>query len=747
MNKKISIIAFLLIVFSVSLLPAQNVVSGKVMGNVEKQGRSTEESLPGVNVFWAGTTQGTVTDAQGRFSLALPVGKQAALLVASFVGYKNDTLEVKAGMGELRILLSQLKELQEVVVSERGLGSHISSLNPILTNVITQGELQRAACCNLSESFETNASVDVSYSDAVSGAKQIQLLGLAGVYSQLMTENIPSMRGLAQPFGLSYIPGPWMDAIQVSKGAAAVVNGYESITGQINVELKKPEDSEKFYFNAYANDFGRLESSVNASVKIADDFYGMVLLHGELSNREFDHNHDGFLDHPVMKKYNLVNRYRYDKHGVWESMFGFKMMQEERGGGQMGFDKDRDYMQSDKFGFHVDTRRFEAFAKNGFFSNRRAATSLGTIINFTHHDQKSFYGLRRYDARQNSAYVNLIFETPLDVQQYHKLNAGLSYMLDSYDEALADSLFNRIESVPGVFAQYTLNNAAETFTLIAGIRGDLHNQHGVFVTPRVHFKYKLFGNTTLRGSVGKGYRVPSLIAENTPLLVSSRKLIFPEALRPEEAWNFGFSINQQFSVGSRDASVTLEAFRTSFINQIVIDLDSYTDRAFFYNLDGQSFSNSFQIEFNVEPLPQLDVTLAYRVSDVKQTLNGELERKSFVNAYKGLTSVSYLTPKKRWQFDATAQFNGKARLPDTSLNPEPYRLASESPAYTVINGQITHKFKALDVYLGVENLTNFTQKHPVLAYDDPFGPYFDGSMVWGPVMGRMFYAGVRYLIQ
>jgi len=343
--------------------------------------------------------------------------------------------------------------------------------------------------------------------------------------------------------------------------------------------------------------------------------------------------------------------------------------------------------------------------------------------------------------------VNLIFETPLDVQQYHKLNAGLSYMLDSYDEALADSLFNRIESVPGVFAQYTLNNVAETFTLIAGIRGDLHNEHGVFVTPRVHFKYKVFERTTLRGSAGKGYRVPSHIAENTPLLVSSRKLVFPEALRPEEAWNFGLSINQQFSVGSRDASVTLEAFRTSFINQIVIDLDSRTDRAYFYNLDGQSFSNSFQVELNVEPLPQLDVTLAYRVSDVKQTLNGKLERKPFVNAYKGLTSASYLTPKKRWQFDATAQFNGKARLPDTSLNPEVYRLASESPAYTIINGQITHKFKSLDVYLGVENLTNFTQKHPVLAYDDPFGPYFDGSMVWGPVMGRMFYTGLRYLIQ
>lgn len=739
---------FLAKLFLITALPvqlhAQKAIDGQVFSSQHKQGRLIEESLPGVNIFWAGTTKGTVTNAEGKFELQRPSGLTDMKLVASFVGYINDTIDVENESVPIRIVLSQVKELQEVVVSERASGSHISRMEPILTNVITKNELQKAACCNLSESFETNASVDVSYSDAVSGAKQIQLLGLAGVYSQLMTENIPSVRGLAQPFGLSYIPGPWMDAIQVSKGAAAVVNGYESITGQINVELKKPENTEKFFLNAYANDLARMESSITSGVKISDDFYGMVLLHGELAPLAFDHNHDGFMDHPVMKKYNLVNRYKYNYHGVWESMFGFKLMEEERIGGQMGFENEPENNTSSLFGFNSDTKRFEAFAKNGFFFKNRQATSLGTIVNFSHHDLKSKYGLTKYDASQDALYVNLIFETPLDRAMFHKLNAGLSYSFDRYEETLADSAFNRDESVPGVFAQYTFNNPSETFTLIAGVRGDWHNIYGLFVTPRLHFKYKAFQNTTIRGSIGKGYRAPALIAENLPLLVSSRKLVFSNDIAPEQAWNYGLSISQHFELGNREASFTIEAYRTDFINQVIIDLDSRFDRAYFGNLDGKSFSNSIQAELNLEPIRQLDVTLAYRMSDVKQTVNGTLEKKPFVNAYKGLVSLSYLTLNKRWQFDFTSQFNGKARIPDTSLYPEQYQLEENSTAYTIINAQITHKFKAMDVYLGAENITGFTQKHPVLAYDDPFGPYFDASMIWGPITGRMFYLGLRY---
>jgi len=739
---------FLAKLFLITALPvqlhAQKTIDGQVFSSQHKQGRLIEESLPGVNIFWAGTTKGTITDVEGRFELQKPSGIAELKLVASFVGYINDTIDVKNESGPIRIVLGQVNELQEVVVSDRASGSHVSRLEPILTNVITKNELQKAACCNLSESFETNASVDVSYSDAVSGAKQIQLLGLAGIYSQLMTENIPSVRGLAQPFGLSYIPGPWMDAIQVSKGAAAVVNGYESITGQINVELKKPENTEKFFLNAYANDLARMESSITSGVKISDDFYGMVLLHGELAPLAFDHNHDGFMDHPVMKKYNLINRYKYDYHGVWESMFGFKLMEEERIGGQMGFENESENNTSSLFGFNSDTRRFEAFAKNGFFFKNRQATSLGTIINFSHHDLNSKYGQRKYDATQDAVYINLIFETPLDKAMFHKMNAGLSYTFDRYEEALADSAFNRNESVPGVFAQYTFNNPSGSFTLIAGVRGDWHNIFGLFVTPRLHFKYKAFQNTTIRGSVGKGYRAPALIAENLPLLVSSRKLVFSNDIAPEQAWNYGLSISQHFELAHREASFTIEAYRTDFINQVIIDLDSRFDRAYFENLDGKSFSNSIQAEFNFEPVRQLDATLAFRVSDVKQTVNGELEQKPFVNAYKGLVTLSYLTLNNKWQFDFTSQFNGKARIPDTSLYPEQYQLNGYSPSYTIINAQITHKFKAMDIYLGAENITGFTQKHPVLAYDDPFGPYFDASMVWGPITGRMFYLGLRY---
>jgi outer membrane receptor for ferrienterochelin and colicins len=745
------IILVLLAVFlmSPSSFGQQSIVKGVVYGNETQNGQTKKIRLAGANIYWLGTTTGVSSNAEGLFELAAtkPLPQK---LVVSFMGYKSDTLVIEPGNLEPEIHLLSMRELDEVVVAGRRSGSHISSMEPILTNVITENELQRAACCNLSEAFETNASVDVSFTDAVSGAQQIQLLGLAGIYSQILTENTPTIRGLGQPYGLGFIPGPWMESIHVSKGAGSVVNGYESITGQINVELKKPENSDMFFFNAYANDFGRMESSINAAVKLNHAWSTMILAHGEILENKFDHNGDNFLDHPLLKKYNVVNRYRFDRPGVMESQFGFRVMQEDRRGGQLSFfDNGAELGSPLDYGFGVKTDRYEVFSRTGFFLPGQPDGSIGTQLSFIHHNHDSQYGLNTYLGRQNTLYANIIYENSIARNPDHKINAGLSYILDDYRESLetpnSDTNFDRVESVPGVFAQYTLNHE-DKFVGILGMRADFHNLHGTFLSPRLHIRSNLSPSTTLRASAGKGYRVPNLIAENTGLLVSNRQMRFEEDINAEEAWNYGGSLTQSFRLFGHDASLALEYYRTDFINQLIVDVDSEMGVARFYNLDGRSYANNSQVEFKFQPFAFFDITAAYRMTDVKTTIDGELLAKPFVNNYKGLITGSYATRNNNWQFDLTTQFNGKSRIPDTSMFPQHFRMPAQSPAYTVIHAQITRRFNNIDFYLGGENLTNFTQHNPILGYDNPYGENFDASMIWGPIMGRMFYLGLRYAV-
>jgi outer membrane receptor protein involved in Fe transport len=745
-----SVVQIAAIVFLLFLqaIPARGQSSGYLRGKVmerETQGNHEHlQPLAGANVFWLGTTQGVATGADGTFRLALP-SRLPHQLVVSYIGYESDTLMITTAQESVEVILSATRELNEVVVAGRRPGTHVSSLEPIMTQVITSTELQRAACCNLSEAFETNASIDVSYSDAVSGAQQIQMLGLAGTYSQIMTENMPTIRGLGQPFGLGFIPGPWMESIQISKGSASVINGYESITGQINVELKKPEGPERFYYNFYANDFGRLESSVLGAVDLSPLWSTMVMAHGEFMNNQIDHSHNAFLDHPMMKKYNILNRYRYDRPGVMESQFGFRVLKEERQGGQVAFFENGENWGSDSyFGFGVNTSRYEAFAKTGFFFRGLPDASLGTQLSFTHHSVASHYGQRPYDGTQNSFYANILFENSLGHPD-HRFTTGISYLLDDYSESLSDSLFARRESVPGAFFQYTYQ-LPERLTLSGGLRLDFHNLFGTFFTPRFHLRYAIDERTTFRASAGKGYRIPNPVAENTGLLVSSKRFRVLEDLLPEQAWNAGGSLTRHLMLFGRDASLAAEVYRTTFVNQLVVDVDTDYREARFYNLNGRSFANNYQLEFSFEPFLFFEVTAALRYSDVQMTIREELLAKPFVNRYRGLLTGSYATRNNRWQIDATAQFNGPGRIPVIANHTDAFHFPEASPAHVLLLAQVTYRWRNLDIYLGGENLTGFRQEHPIIDPGNPFGEHFDGSMIWGPLTGRMFYMGLRFSI-
>ncbi|MDR0231824.1 MAG: TonB-dependent receptor [Dysgonamonadaceae bacterium] len=632
-------------------------------------------------------------------------------------------------------------ELKEVnVVSSVGL---LNMRTPVIrTQKITSHELSRAACCNLSESFTTNPSVDVTYNDAATGSKQIKLLGLSGTYVQMLTENFPNLRGLASTYGLNYIPGPWMESIMLSKGSSSVLNGYESITGQINVEYKKPETSEKLALNLFASDEGRFEANLTSGIILNERLSTGILAHAQNSTFEIDHNGDGFLDQPKVKQYQLFNRWDYEGDD-FHVRAGIKALREERNGGQI-----KSIPNPYKIG--IETDRYEFFLKGGYILNEEKDRSFGIIMSGSQHEQDSYYGYRTYDARQTNLYTNFIFSTRFD--EHHKLSAGASLNSDLYNEKWQNGQdemlrnFERKELVPGIFGEYTLN-FHEHLTILLGLRGDHHNLYGFFATPRVHVKYDVSDYFQLRASAGKGYRTPNILAENSYLFASNRQIKnidLLKDLKQEEAWNYGLSMSFYIPVNNKDLTLNAEWYYTNFLEQVVVDMDTDPHSVNFHNLDGRSYSNSIQLEASYEIIDLWTMTLAHRILDVKTTINGELREKPLNSRFKSLLTTSYQTLNGKWQFDLTAQLNGGGRMPDPDINNPLWDR--EFKPFVQLQCQITKNFKTWSVYVGSENLTNFVQKNPIISADNPQSPNFDASMVWGPILGRMFYVGLKWII-
>ncbi len=715
---------------AVMLLMTSGLFSKNISGKVTEEDGTT---LIGVNVFWKGTTEGQATDIDGKFDLAR--SDKSKTLVVKYLGYLEQEIVVKDSDKNLEIVLLQdEKTLEEVEITGKSSGAHISRLDPINTTNITGEELCKAACCNLAESFTTNPSVDVSYSDAATGAKQIRLLGLSGLYVQMMAENMPAFRGLASVYGLEYIPGPWMDAIQVSKGTSSVINGYEAITGQINVEYKKPQNSEIFFINAFGSTSGRTELNLNGSVRINKHLSTMILAHAKNDIQGMDENSDGFLDMPMVKQLNLINRWQYKK-GIYGAQYAFKYIREDRNSGQKAFYED----DTTAYGINIKTQRIEAFTKQGFVFDDLENTSLGIQAAGSYHEHESFYGNTIYDAKQTNGYLNAIFQNVINDNESHEYSVGASLMYDSYDEKLNNTSYHREEIVPGIFVQYTYN-LNDKLILLGGLRGDYHNEYGFFVTPRFHAKYNANDNFNFRANVGMGYRSPNILSENSYLFASSRKFEIADNLDQEKALNVGLSSTIYFNIFGREATWATDYYYTNFFSQVVTDIDSDPHKVSFYNLDGKSFSHAAQTQLSYEILRGLDLNLAYRYTDVKMTINGELREKALTNRFKGLIGLNYQTPLKKWQFDFTSQFNGGGRMPDGE------NWDTEFKPYTILSTQITKYFRTWSIYIGGENLTNFKMDNPIIDAKNPWGKDFDASMVWGPTHGIKVYAGARWAI-
>ena len=620
------------------------------------------------------------------------------------------------------------KVVREVTISSRKSG-RVKTGGLGNTEFISSKELLRAACCNLGESFTTNPSVDVNYADAATGAQQIKLLGLSGTYVQMLTENIPNYRGLAAPYALGYIPGPWMQSIQVSKGASSVKNGYESITGQINVEFKKPQATPWADANLYFNSDLKLEANLGANLKLSDKWSTALLGHYEILDKAHDDNGDGFADMPKMRQGSLMSRWAYISD-TYMFQLAIKGLKEHREGGQIA----HGHTAHNPYLIDITNERYEAFAKNALILNPELMTNIALILSGSIHHERSNYGHKRYDADQRNGYASLMFETDLD--EHHNLSTGLSL---NHDYLSDDS--DTDETTPGVYAQYTYK-IGETFTVMGGLRWDHSSLWGSYVTPRMHVKYSPTEWLTLRGSVGKGYRTPHILAENSYLLASSRQLIINENIGQENAWNYGLSTQLKIPVGGRTLDLNAEYYYTRFNQQAIIDYDVAERMIEVHGLNDheKSYSHTIQVDATYEILPKLNVTAAWRWNDVKATYNGKLRQKPMNSRYKGLLTASFAPGLGKWQFDATVQLNGGGRLPDnhdTTLMPEHFK------AYEQVSAQVTRFFRHWSIYAGGENLTGFKQKNAIISADNPWSPDFDATMIYGPVHGAVFYIGAR----
>ncbi|MBM78062.1 MAG: hypothetical protein CL846_06230 [Crocinitomicaceae bacterium] len=748
---------FVLFVFYFLIGFSQSQKKEILNGRVFEINADSLSPLPGVHVYYSGTKKGSTTDKNGFFQLEHDHNKEA--LVFSFIGYKPDTLIIDHDQ-EINIIMGEGKVLKDFEVEFKKGSYFFSKINPINAHIIGQDELRKAACCNLAESFETNPSIDATFTDAVTGTKQIKMMGLSGKYVQMLSGNIPAIRGLSSLYGLKQIPGAFIHQISVSKGAGSVLNGYESMVGQLNMNLKHPENAEKFHLNVYLNQAGRTEYNAFFTQKVTKKWETTFSAHFEDQSKKNDRNEDGFLDAPLHNDYIFFNQWNYRSKKIHIELGAHGVLSNMKSGA---------IDQTFSYPVNIENQQVNSFAKIGYLFPKDDFKSLALQLSGSYTNQNSTIGLTSYSGRQYSGYANLIYQQELGENDASFFKIGASCQLDSVNENVQSNTIyppiNRfLEIVPGVFGEYTYNT--EKWGVIAGLRADYTNfYNNYFVTPRLHLRHNFNNETALKLMAGSGRRTPYMLMENIGLMASSRSWLLDNNVYgmvglmtdvgQEYSWNIGMALLKEFTLFHRDGVLTIDAYHTYFINQLVVDLYQSAREVHFYALDGKSYSNSFQVEINYDLNRRVKIRTAYRYLDVRTDYNSLhshllMRNNPFVSKHRGFLNIDYTTRKKKdsqWKVDVTAQWIGSQQLPTTEDNPSSYKLEASSPNYMLLNGQITRIFnKTTELYLGIENALNFRQPNPILSAENPQSPYFDSSIIWGPIFGRMIYIGGRFTL-
>jgi outer membrane receptor for ferrienterochelin and colicin len=751
---KILLTAFFSLVFlnSPNLFAQSGELKGKVTG-------ASNEPLSGATLRWMNSTIGAVSKSNGEFSIAMPDIAEKKLVV-SFLGYATDTILVTSNEFLVLKLTEKSVTTDEVSVeAERG-GTYISDA-PIHTEVITKDELTKAACCDVAGCFEGNASVQAQTTNIITNSKELRILGLSGVYNLLLVDGVNLIQGLPYTYGISSVPGTLIENIFVSKGANTVQHGFENMTGIINVTLREPETAERIFANGYTNNFLEKHFNVNAAQPVGD-WTTLFSFHTVQPAGRIDGDGDSFLDLPLLTRYMAYNKWKYgsDKFEGLSSVIGLQYLDEERVGGQRSFNPETDQGRTTNYGQTVNIQQPSLYTKTGFrFDETSSLMFVGSAL---YHKQNSYFGTAKYDARQTSFYGNLQYQQ--NWAETHEFTAGVSYRHFDLNEEIRfmegdtsgnvvqeqmaartyAGTFLKSERIPGGFAENVFKWKGDEIILITGIRADIHNTHGAFVTPRGLLKYQFDEATNVRLSAGTGYRTVNIFSENINLLASSRDVIFRETLLPERSLNWGINLMRTENWNDIAATFSLDFYRTDFSNQIFPDYDTDPTKVFIGNFKGTSASNGLQAEAGALFWGVFNLKLAYNYLDVYRIENDNRVTLPFIPKHKVLTTMSYQPEDGAWHLDGSVHWYGQQRLPNTASNPVEYRQPDVSQSYTTLNVQYTHVWEMVELYAGCENLTNFRQAFPITGWQQPFGAYFDTSFAWGPTRGREFYAGFRF---
>ena len=674
--------------------------------------------------------------------------------------------------------------LDAAVFTSSAQGNYISRFKDVRTEVISAAGLCKMACCNLAESFVNSASVTVGYSDAVTGARQIRLLGLSGVYTQMLDETRPVMRGLSAPFGLSYVPGQWLESIQIAKGSSSVINGVECMTGQINMEHRKPTDEKPLFLNAAVMSDTKMDFNIASSLQMGYKWSTVLLGHVSGNIKPHDMNQDGFLDEPKMLQFNVANRWLYMADNGVQVRFGVRAIQDTRHGGQMlqidgkhvMYDKD-DYTADplspeakiQPWGSDIMNRSLNGYVKVGVPLNEENTQNIALIADYSYQDMDSYFGATQYLAGQHSAFANLLYQNVIN--DSHRFTLGLNGTFDRYDEdfkrviwmaPVAEKTGITDLANTGVFGEYTFNSG-EKFSAIAGLRGDWFYKQGFKVSPRVTLKYMPVDEIVIRANGGRGLRYSTPLVDNIGVFSTGKAFVgsYNDHIL-EDAWTFGGNLTYYIPVGATSNTyVSFDYFRTQFAQQMVVDYGA--TQIDFYALDGRTaFTDNYQLDFSIDPVERFNITATFRYTNARQEYKGSEApvEKPMTSRFKGVLNLQYATNLNKWIFDFTASLNGSCRVydfmnminEDGSMTTDPkdgvermYKNG-RTPVYPMLYAQVTRRFKGWDVYVGAENLTNYTQKNPIIGADNPRQAMFDASCIWGPLMGIKAHVGFRFTL-
>lgn len=738
-QRHIVIISLLALLGSSTFIFSQKAILYGIVTNEQS------EILIGATVRWADTTLGTATDSLGRFWL--PRRSQEATLLIQYPGYTSAQVQVLPEEDSLWIEVQGVRQLQEVTIREHRFDTRVSTIDPRNVERIERNELRKAPCCNLSESFETNGSADVTYSNALTGVKEIQLLGLRGIYSQFLLENRPTLQGIATPYAFEYLPGSWLNGIQLAKGSSTVKNGFAGITGQINADLVKPTEDKPLFINVFTSSEGRGEWNMHLNRRGKGRWAHGLLTHANVVKNRWDMNRDNFYDSPNRHQLNGLYRIFYESPQMCAQL-NVQALTDYRRGGQI---RPLEGVPG-LFGIEVRNDRLEVWGKLGQEGiDGRPYRQLGNMVSASWHRTTGTFGPNRYAAEQRSAYWQTLYQSIIGTTD-HQIVLAPSVLYDDIREHVDEQDLSRTEWAPGIMAEYTysrpnLRMGIPDLVVILGGRVDWNSRFGWFVTPRMSVKYNFRPETVVRLSAGRGYRSPNLVAENISLLASNRPLLFAAHLRHEEAWNYGLNAAHEFTLAGRKASLSMDLYRTDFVRQIVVDVDKSPTEVSFYYAPGQAYSNSLLVVGQYTPLAGLDMRLAYKWTDTRSTFSdGVLRLLPLVAQHRGLVTLDYTTPSKKWMFNTRVQIVGPQRLPDNTQIPHElvHDFPAITPTYALWAAQVTRTWRRIEVYAGGENLTSFQQHHAIISANDPTSPFFNGSQIWAPIMGPIAYVGIRF---